>query len=213
MIEAIMLQQVGNSFPDQVPNGGQPFLRSWAGYQTNAVFTLHVSPPSLCSCAVYSGTVCTRVFSTANITFADASIFAADSMIAEYLERIREVSEPVGISEACQSYLRLSQCLLRRYSPCSGYAWCGSVSRNDLTTAIRTACGCNSTIDETSICRIGGLTDVPPLSNYYQGSSSTGSVGSALACLDVNIGKSCRHRCTPDMPTVDLHVKVRLVLS
>ena len=89
------------------------------------------------------------------------------------LHNVMGLSSVTPISKTYQNYLRIAQCL-SMYSPCNGSAWCGSVSPDDLMNAIRTACQCNNTIDSTAICSIGTLTNVPPITDYYQGSSSTG---------------------------------------
>ena len=95
-------------------------------------------PPSLYSCTAYSGTACSHVFGAANITNDSGSytdITSKDSAIAA----IRNTA----YSEACQNYVRITQCLT--YVPCPGIAWCGSMSPDDLTAALRTACGYGDT--------------------------------------------------------------------
>ena len=105
------------------------------------------------------------------------------------LHNLMGLSAVTPISKTCQNYLHIAQCL-SLYSPCNGSAWCGSVSLDDLTAAICTACQWNNTIDSATICSIGTLTNVPTIRNYCQGSSSTGWVDSAmLTCQDVAVGK------------------------
>ena len=149
-----------------------------SSYQTSAFYhtygVYYSVLLSFCSCTAYSGTACSSVFGAANITnvggfFSD--IATTDSVIELAVTGFRDN----GFSEACQNYIRIIQCLT--YTPCSGTAWCGSMSPDDLTAALTTA------------CTVGGkqATLTP---NYYQGSSSTGTVGSAmLACQDVNLSK------------------------
>ena len=99
-----------------------------------------------------------------------------DSLIERTMAALRDSS----FSEKCQNYIRITQCLL--YAPCSGTAWCGSISQDDFTAALGSACGCGNA------CTVNGSHIT--VTNYYQGSSSTGPVGSArLSCQDVNLGK------------------------
>ena len=137
-------------------------------------YSVYVPPPSLCSCTAYSGTPCSRVIGAANITNVGGSSFISttDSGIETYLTALSAVSAVTPISQACLNYLRLTQCL-SVYTPCSGTAWCGSMSDTELTDAVSTACGCSG-----STCTLGG-TSVATIRTYYQGSSSTGQVGSA----------------------------------
>ena len=142
-------------------------------------------PPSLCSCITYNGNECTSVFGAANLTNVGGSSFISttDYGIGTYFTGLSAVSAVTPISQDCLNYLRLTQCL-SVYTPCSGTAWCGSMSETELTEAVSTACGCSG-----STCTLGG-TQVATFRNYYQGSSSTGQVGSAmLACQDVTLGE------------------------
>ena len=95
----------------------------------------------------------------------------------------------LSISQACQNYLRIIQCLTV-FTPCTGTAWCGSMSPTELTTALSNACGCTGTS-----CTF----TVPTVANYYQGSSSGGRVSNnMLTCQDVSHGKECwykQHLC------------------
>lgn len=133
-----------------------------------------MSPPSSpCSCIAYSGTACSSVFGAANITGPIANIAFTDPLIELAVTTVRDA----GSSAACQNYIRITQCLA--YVPCSGTAWCGSMSPDDLTAALTTACAT-------------GGSQVTVTNNYYQGSSSTGQVGSGnamLACQDVTLSK------------------------
>ena len=140
-----------------------------------AFTTLHVSPSSSCSCTPYNGNLCTSVFSAANITGSADSISLVDSIIDAAISA-------AGLSQSCQNYLRIIQCLTA-YTPCTGTAWCGSMSSSQLTTALSNACGCTGTSCSLSI---------PTLTNYYQGSSSGGRVNNdMLTCQDVTLGKKC----------------------
>ena len=146
-----------------------------------------LSSITICRCTDYTGDQCTSVFSTANIfTPVGDSITTLDNSVNNFLAGVRLASAFTSISETCQDYLRIAQCL-SVYTPCNGTAWCGSMSPDDLTAAINSACDCSATIGTT--CTIG---PPPPITNYYQGSSSTGRVGSAmLTCQDVTVGKRC----------------------
>ena len=164
-------------------------------YQTNAFHhthgiyhTLYICPSSriICSCTAYNGNECTSVFGAANITNVGGSpvISTTDSAIETYFTSLSAVSAVTPISQACLNYLRLTQCL-SLYTPCSGTAWCGSMSLSELTDAVNTACGCSG-----STCPTLGGSQVATIRNYYQGSSSTGQVGSAmLSCQDVTLGE------------------------
>ena len=150
-------------------------------------FFMYVPPPALYAVAqpIYNGNECTSVFGAANITNVGGSsvISTTDSAIETYFTGLSAVSAVTPISQACLNYLRLTQCL-SLYTPCSGSAWCGSMSETELTDALNSACGCSG-----STCTLGGI-PVVPISNYYQGSSSTGQVGSAmLSCQDVTLGE------------------------
>ena len=141
-------------------------------------------PPSLYSCTAYSGTACSSVFGAANITSTSVGgssfISTADSAIETNLAALSAVR--ASVSQDCLNYARLIQCL-SVYTPCSGTAWCGSMSETELTDAVNTACGCSG-----STCTLGG-TQVATIRNYYQGSSSTGQVGASLSCQDVTLGE------------------------
>ena len=137
-----------------------------------------LSSPLSCSCTTYNGDQCTSVFGTANITGSATIISTTDTTISTYFTTLSTLS----ISQACQNYRRFIQCLIM-YRPCTGTAWCGSMSLTELTTALNNACDCTGTS-----CTV----TAPPLINYYQGSSSGGRVKSnMLTCQDVSVGKEC----------------------
>ena len=137
-----------------------------------------LSSPSSCSCTTYNGDQCTSVFSTANITRPVTSISVGDASIVGYFAALGRLS----ISQSCQNYLRILQCLTV-YPPCTGSAWCGSMSPTELMTAVNNTCGCTATS-----CSF----PVPTEINYYQGSSSGGRVSNnMLTCQDVTLGKEC----------------------
>ena len=153
---------------------------------------LCVCPSSLtvCSCTAYNGNECTSVFGAANITAIASNgggssfISTTDDAIAAFFDALSAASAATStsISQACLNYVRFIQCL-SRYTPCSGTAWCGSMSETELTDAVSTACGCSG-----RSCTLGGFS-VATIRNY-QGSSSTGQVGSAmLACQNVTLGE------------------------
>ena len=149
--------------------------------------TLHTCSPSLFSCTAYEGSACSSVFSSANLTATSQSqIDALDTTIDTYFTAL----SVANISQDCLNYLRLTQCL-SVYIPCSGTAWCGSMSDTELTEAVSTACGCSG-----SSCTVGGRS-VATILNYYQGSSSTGQVNNkTLYCQDVTVGKRYNIVCT-----------------
>ena len=131
------------------------------------------------SCTAYNGNECTSVFGAANITNVGGSSF--DSTIEAYFTTLSAVSAVTPISQDCLNYARVIQCL-SLYTPCSGTAWCGSMSLIELTDAVNTACGCSG-----STCPILASGQVATIRNYYQGSSSTGQVGASLSCQDVTL--------------------------
>ena len=153
---------------------------------------LCICPSSLtmCSCTAYNGNECTSVFGAANITTIASNgggssfISTNDATIVANFDALSAASAATStsISQACLNYIRFIQCL-SLYTPCSGTAWCGSMSETELTDAVSTACGCSG-----RSCTIGGFS-VATIRNYYQGSSSTGQVGSALSCQDVTLGE------------------------
>ena len=154
----------------------------WASHFRSNVAHKHsafVSSITICRCTDYTGDQCTSVFSTANIlTPVGDSINVTDTAIQTYLAGLRSSS---AITEACLNQVRIARCL-SVYTPCNGSAWCAPVSQTSLSTALLRACDCDG-----PTCT---LWDIPTISNYYKGSSSTGPVGSAmLTCQDVTVGK------------------------
>ena len=137
------------------------------------------------SCTAYNGNECTSVFGAANLTSTSVGgslfISTTDSTIETNLALLSALNTP--ISQDCLNYLRLTQCL-SLYTPCSGTAWCGSMSDTELTDAVSTACDCSG-----SSCTVGGIS-VATIRTYYQGSSSTGQVGASLSCQDVTPGSA-----------------------
>ena len=91
----------------------------------------------------------------------------------------------------CRNHLLLVGCV-SVYPPCTGSAWCGSNSEDALRSAVASACMCNS----PDSCNFNGFNILSVIDNfipfYYQGSSTTGTVGSDNAmCQDVTVGKTC----------------------
>ena len=130
------------------------------------------------SCTAYEGSACSSVFSSANLTATSQS--QIDATIDTYFTAL----SVANISQDCLNYLRFTQCLSVS-TPCSGTAWCGSMSDTELTEALNSACGCSG-----SSCTVGGRS-VATIRNYYQGSSSTGRVNNgALYCQDVTVGSA-----------------------
>lgn len=126
------------------------------------------------------------MFGAANLTTVGGSSFISttDSAIETSLAALSALSTITPISQACLNYARLIQCI-SLYTPCSGTAWCGSMSETELTDAFNTACDCSG-----STCPALGAGAAATIRNYYQGNSSTGQVGSAmLSCQDVTLGE------------------------
>ena len=140
-----------------------------------------------CSCFTYDGSQCTTVFGQANISLGSADfVFLLDREIYQIINFLS-----ITYDQSCLNHNRLIWCMVA-YFPCTGSAWCGSNSKDELKIAVASACMCNN----PDSCNINGfnissLIDIS-LHNYYQGSSTTGAVGSNYTmCQDVTSGKRC----------------------
>ena len=153
------------------------------------------------SCVIYDGSLCSSVFGQANIT-APSFLTIADLdtfLIGEQIELFSAVQD-----QDCLNYILFLSCLAT-FHPCSGSAWCGANSRDELRSAVSSACRCdradscvvnlngfNVTAEEILIAAINS-----PLLNYYVGSSSTGAVGDSNAvCQDVTGKRHNLHACS-----------------
>ena len=144
--------------------------------------------PFPCSCAIYNGTMCTSVFDHANITIPSGdSIDSVDDKI----RNTTSMFTAYGQAAACMAYLDFIACIAT-VAPCDGFAWCGSMSKMELSRTITSVCvrkGSSNTSNE-----MNDLSSIilHNLTYYYNGSSTTGPVGSKnLTCQDVTIGKTC----------------------
>ena len=153
-----------------------------------------MSPPMYtwlhpCSCSTYDGSQCTTVFGQANISLGSADfVFLLDREIYQTINFLS-----ITYDQSCLNHNRLIWCMVA-YFPWPGSAWCGSNSKDELKIAVASACMCNN----PDSCNINGFNissliefDIS-LHNYYQGSSTTGAVGSNYTmCQDVTSGKRC----------------------
>ena len=165
------------------------------------------------SCVIYDGSLCSSVFGRANITvpsgltIISAFIASRDILIGGQIELFSAVQD-----QDCLDYVLFIGCLFT-HRPCSGSAWCGANSRDELRSAVSSACRCdradscvvningvNITAEDTLIALIN--TSLP---NYYVGSSSTGPVGDSNAvCQDVTCKRHNLHACSLRCVVVEL---------
>ena len=157
------------------------------------------------------------MFGRANITvptsILTASTFIAiqDNFIGEAIEQFSAVQD-----QDCLNYGLFLLCLAAyqpcpcNYSPCPGSAWCGANSRDELRSAVTSACRCNRAnscvINLNWFNTTAGMVTVEDalievistsLPNYYVGSSSTGPVGDSNAvCQDVTGKRHNLHACS-----------------
>ena len=151
------------------------------------------------SCVIYDGSLCSSVFGQANITASITTIAAQDTVLAASIELFSAVQDQdcrnIGVFLGC----------LATFRPCPGSAWCGANSRDELRSAVSSACRCdradscvvnlngfNVTAEDILIAAINSS-----LPNYYVGSSSTGPVGDSNAvCQDVTGKRHNLHACS-----------------
>ena len=157
------------------------------------IFLLHCIQTAFpYSCVIYDESLCNSVFGQANITASSAQ----DTLLAA-IELFSAVQDQdcrnIGVFLGC----------LDTFSPCPGSAWCGANSRDELRSAVSSACRC----DRADSCVVNGLNTTAEdiliaainrsLSNYYVGSSSTGPVGDSNAvCQDVTGKRHNLHACS-----------------
>lgn len=147
------------------------------------------------SCAIYDGNQCNSVFGRANIYVpldtTSTYITAVDTIIDSYIDLFPEVQD-----QTCLDYVLFTLCLAA-YLPCPGSVWCGANTKDELRSAVSSACRC----DRADSCVVNGFNITTKdaliasintgLPNYYVGSSSTGPVGDSNAvCQDVTVSGS-----------------------
>ena len=126
-------------------------------------------------------------------------ITVADNYINSLIDLFSEVQD-----QNCLDYVLFTLCLYI-FTPCPGSAWCGANSRDELRSAVSSACRCNR--DDSCVVNSYGVMftaqDVliglinTTLPNYYVGSSSTGPVGDSNAvCQDVTGKRHNLHACS-----------------
>ena len=167
------------------------------------------------SCVIYDGSLCSSVFGQANITVPSsitsayittisATIAAQDILLGASIEQFSPV-----VDQDCLNYGIFLGCLLV-YRPCPGSAWCGANSRDELRSAVTSACRCNRAdscvvnsngVNFTADALIAALTSLTvntTLPDYYVGSVSTGPVGDSNAvCQDVTSKRhNLQHACS-----------------
>ena len=156
------------------------------------------------SCVIYDGSLCSSVFGQANIT-APSSI-TSSALIAYRDIRIGGVIEEHSavLDQDCLNYALFLGCLAA-YPSCLGSAWCGANSRDELRSAVISACSCNRA--DSCVVNVNGFNITAEnaliaainasLLNYYVGSSSTGPVGDSNAmCQDVTGKRHNLHACS-----------------
>ena len=143
---------------------------------------------------------CSSVFGQANITAPSfLTIADLDTFLGEQIELFSAKQD-----RDCRNYGVFLSCLAT-FHPCPGSAWCGANSRDELRSAVSSACRCdradsciinlngfNTTAEDILIAAIN-----TPLPNYYVGSSSTEPVGDSNAvCQDVTGKRHSLHACS-----------------
>ena len=153
------------------------------------------------SCVIYDRSLCSSVFGRANITvpLGNTTIAAQDTSLGEKIELYSVI-----LDQDCRNYGVFLGCLAT-FHPCPGSAWCGANSKDELRSAVTSACRCdradscvvnldgvNITAENVLIAAINSS-----LPNYYVGSSSTGPVGDSNAvCQDVTCKRHNLHACS-----------------
>ena len=101
-----------------------------------------------CSCFTYDGSQCTTVFGQANLTLGGADfVFLLDREIYQIISFLS-----ITYDQSCLNHNRLIWCMVA-YFPCTGSAWCGSNSKDELKIAVASACMCNN----PDSCNINGF--------------------------------------------------------
>ena len=149
--------------------------------------------------------ICSSVFGRANIivpsyiTAISAYIAERDILLGEQMEQFSAVQD-----QDCLNYGLFLGCLVA-YRPCPGSAWCGANSKDELRSAVSSACRCNRT--DSCVVDLNGFNTTAEnalitiinvsLPSYYVGSSSTGPVGDSNAmCQDVTGKRHNLHACS-----------------
>ena len=104
----------------------------------------------------------------------------------------------------CQDYSLFIWCITN-YAPCPGSAWCGANTREELRSAVTSACisntddSCTDDPNEAMVTVVDVLISAinTSLPDYYVGNSSTGPVGDSTAvCQEVSC-KWLKHAGVP----------------
>ena len=146
--------------------------------------SMHNCLPS-CSCAIYDGSLCTSMFGQANIiVFMNTSIAAKELRASNVIDLFT-----VAYNQTCLNYILLIGCMIE-FMPCPGSVWCGSNSKDELKSAIASACMCSAgsscfinVLNNTAIPYVTNAIDMF-LPHYYKGSSNNNPI-----CQDVTLGK------------------------
>ena len=131
--------------------------------------------------AIYDGSLCSSVFGQANVTAplqvgvaASTTIASQDILIQGLIGRFADIH-----GETCRKYGIFIACITT-YGTCSGFAWCGANSKDELMSAVTSACNCNRddscivTVHRVPLTAVGVLGSAinTSLPRYYVGSSS-----------------------------------------
>ena len=141
------------------------------------------------------------------ITTISAVIASQDIFLAANIEQFSAVQD-----QECLNYGLFIGCLTL-YRPCPGSVWCGANSRDELRSAVTSACSCDRA--DSCVVNINGvniraedalITSInSTLLSYYVGSSSTGPVGDSNAvCQDVTGKRHNLHACSLHCVVVEL---------
>ena len=134
-----------------------------------------------------------------NTTITSTYIAVVDNYINSLIDLFSEVQD-----QNCLDYVLFTLCLAA-YRPCPGSAWCGANSRDELRSAVISACRCNRadscvvSLNGTNTTAVNILIAIisTTLPDYYVGSSSTGPVGDSNAvCQDVTGKRHNLHACS-----------------
>ena len=151
------------------------------------------------SCVIYDGSLCSSVFGQANITAPSsftraynttisATIAAQEILLRANIEQFSAVQD-----QDCLNYVLFIACLVV-YRPCPGSAWCGVNSRDELRSAVASACRCSR--DDSCVVNSNGvmftadalitalttLINNTTLPDYYLGASPLGLSVTAMPC-------------------------------
>ena len=155
------------------------------------------------------------MFGRANITIPlDTTTYIAgvDNIISLYHSDLIEHLSAVQ-DQDCLNYGLFLFCLAI-FSPCPGSAWCGANSKDELRSAVTSACRCNNR-DDSCVVNLNGAIGTAEailiriihasIPKYYVGSSSTGPVGDSNAvCQDATGKRHNLHACSLHCVAVEL---------